>query len=142
MESFRDYLIWYNNLDVEPFVEAIEKMFEFYQAKGLDLFKDGISVPGLVMKYMFSGLEHNTLFSLFREQDKDLYYNFKINIVGGPSIIFNRYHEQDKTFIRNGTKPCKKIWGADANALYLWALAQKMPCGYYVIIIIIIINDL
>ena len=132
MESFRDYLIWYNNLDVEPFVEAIEKMFEFYQAKGLDLFKDGISVPGLVMKYMFSGLEHNTFFSLFREQDKDLYYSFKNNIVGGPSIIFNRYHEQDKTFIRNGTKPCKKIWGADANALYLWALAQKMPCGYYV----------
>jgi hypothetical protein len=81
MESFRDYLIWYNNLDVEPFVEAIEKMFEFYQAKGLDLFKDGISVPGLVMKYMFSGLEHNTFFSLFREQDKDLYYNFKNNIV-------------------------------------------------------------
>ena len=132
MESFRDYLIWYNNLDVEPFVEAIEKMFEFYQAKGLDLFKDGISVPGLVIKYMFSGLEHNTFFTLFREQDKDLYYNFKNNIVGGPSIIFNRYHEQNKTFIRNGTKPCKKIWGADANALYLWALAQKMPCGYYV----------
>jgi hypothetical protein len=45
MQDFRDYLIWYNNLDVEPFVKAVEKIFEFYQEKGLDLFKDGISVP-------------------------------------------------------------------------------------------------
>jgi hypothetical protein len=41
MQTFRDYLVWYNNLDVEPFVEAIEKMFQFYQPRGLDLFKDG-----------------------------------------------------------------------------------------------------
>jgi very-short-patch-repair endonuclease len=84
MQTFRDYLVWYNNLDVEPFVE----------------------------------------------RDKDLYYSFKNNIVGGPQIIFQRYHERDKTFIRGG-KPCKRVWGADANALYLWALAQDMPCGYY-----------
>ena len=130
MQTFRDYLVWYNNLDAEPFVEAIEKMFQFYQPRGLDLFKDGISVPGLVMKYLFSRLEANTFFSLFQVRDKDLYYSFKSNIVGGPSIIFQRYHERDKTFIRGG-KPCKRVWGADANSLYLWALAQDMPCGYY-----------
>lgn len=84
------------------------------------------------MKYLFSGLDAHTFFSLFQERDKDLYYSFKENIVGGPSIIFNRYHEKDKTFVRGGEKPCKKIWGADANALYLWALAQEMPTGYYV----------
>lgn len=67
METFRDYLIWYNNLDVEPFVEAIEKMFQFYEPKKLDLFKDGMSVAGLVMKYLFSGLDANTYFSLFQE---------------------------------------------------------------------------
>ena len=53
MITFKDYLVWYNNLDVEPFVEAIVKMFEFYQLRSLDLFKDGISVPGLVMKNFF-----------------------------------------------------------------------------------------
>ena len=102
-------------------------MFEFYQAKGLDLFKDGISVPGLVTKYMFSRLEPNTFFSLFREQDKDLYYNLKNNIVGGPSIVFNRYHEKKKTFIRNGTKPCKKVWGAVSpkDAVRLLCKAKK-----------------
>jgi hypothetical protein len=59
------------------------------------------------------------VFSLFQERDKDLYYKFKENIVGGPSIIFHRYHEKDKTHIRGG-KLCKRIWGADANALYLY----------------------
>ena len=83
------------------------------------------------MRSLFSGLGANTYFTLFQERDKDLYYTFKNNIVGGPSIIFNRYQEKDKTFIRGG-KPCKRVWGADANALYLWALAQDMPCGYYV----------
>ena len=130
MVTFKDYLVWYNNRDVEPFVEAIEKMFEFYRPRNLDLFKDGISVPGLVMKYLFSGLDQNTFFSLFQEKDKDLYYKFKENIVGGPSIIFHRYQEKKKTRIRGG-KSCKRIWGADANALYLWALSQPMPTGYY-----------
>ena len=95
MITFKDYLVWYNNLDVEPFVEAIEKMFEFYQPRCLDLFKDGISVPGLVTKNIFSDLDQNTFFSLFQERDKDLYYTFKDNILGGPSIIFHRYHEKD-----------------------------------------------
>ena len=59
----------------------------------------------------------------------NLFYLLKDSIVGGPSIIFNRYHESGKTFIRNGEKICKKIIGYDANALYLWAIAQQMPTG-------------
>ncbi len=37
--------------------------------------------------------------------------------------------KQIKTRIRNGDKLCKKIIGYDANALYLWAIAQEMPTG-------------
>ena len=55
------------------------------------------------------------------------------NIVGGPSIIFKRYHEKNKSFIRNNVEiPCKKVLGFDANALYLWALDQKMPVGNFI----------
>ena len=54
----------------------------------------------------------------------------KNNIRGGPSIIFNRYQEVDKTLIR-GNKLCKNIIGFDANALYLWAIMQDMPVGKY-----------
>ena len=58
-------------------------------------------------------------FYLFGEKDKinsndtdmkrnNLFYLLKDTIVGGPSIIFNRYHEANKTKIRNGDKLCKK----------------------------------
>ncbi|GMF17548.1 unnamed protein product [Phytophthora lilii] len=50
------------------------------------------------------------------------------NIAGGPSIIFNRYAKRNETKIRGG-KLCKKVIGYDANALYLWALGNDMPCG-------------
>ena len=60
----------------------------------------------------------------------------KDNNVGGPSIIFDRYHghEKDKTNIemrKKGQEPRKKIVGYDANALYLWAMIQPMPTGQY-----------
>ena len=138
METFRDFLVWYNNRDVVPFLEAIDKMCEFWQDRNIDMFKDGVSVPGLTMKYLFSSIP-KVYFSLFAEKDKDLYYTMKDNNVGGPSIIFNRYHEKDKTFIRKAEmtkknlepKPCKKVVGYDANALYLWAIMQNMPTGQY-----------
>ena len=76
MITFKDYLVWYNNLDVEPFVEAIEKMFD--QPRNLDLLKEFCS--GVCTKKLFSDLGQllNTFFSLFQERDKDLYYKFKL----------------------------------------------------------------
>ncbi|XP_063966739.1 uncharacterized protein LOC135156886 [Lytechinus pictus] len=130
MTSLRDYLIWYNNLDVTPFIEAVEKMRDFYKNLEIDLFKDGISVPGLTMKYLMK-CSPDAHFSVISEEDKDLYYTFRDNLVGGPSIIFHRYHERGVTKIRGG-KPCVKIIGFDANALYLHAIMQEMPTGHYV----------
>ena len=31
MFTFKDFLVWYNNLDVVPFLEAVEKMSQFWQ---------------------------------------------------------------------------------------------------------------
>ncbi len=129
MKNMMDFLRWYNNCDVIPMVEAINKMFLFYSAKGLDMFKDAISLPGLAYKMLLSCTPEK--FSLFKEEDKELFYLLKRNIVGGPSIIFHRYHEAGKTRIRGG-KLCKKVLGYDANALYLWAIAQVMPTGDYI----------
>ena len=50
MQTFEDFLVWYNNLDVVPFLEAVEKMSQFWQERKIDMFKDGISVPGLTLK--------------------------------------------------------------------------------------------
>ena len=131
METLRDYLIFYNNLDVTPFLEAISKQFTFYRDRGIDMFKDGISVPGLSLLYLFNNLPPKTFFTVFNQTNSDLHKLVNDNIVGGPAIIFHRYHEKDVTKIRGGGETCRSIEGYDANALYLWAIMQDMPTGWY-----------
>lgn len=122
MQTFRDFLVWYNNLDVRPFVEAIEKFLHFYFQKGIDVFKTAISVPGIARQLLFkTARDQNANFALFDEGNKDLYQTVKRNIVGGPSIIFTRHHCVGQTLIR-GQKPCRLILGFDVNALYLSAI--------------------
>ena len=89
MSTFRDFLVWYNNLDVVPFLEAEEKISQFWRERKIDMFKDGISVPGLTLKYFFSFLDEQTYCSLFDQANSDLYHLIKDNNTGGPSIIFH-----------------------------------------------------
>ena len=100
MQSSEDFLVWYNNLDVVPFIEAVEKMSQFWRERKIDMFKDGILVPGLTLKYLFSYFSPQTYFSLFDQANSDLYHLIKDNNTGGPRIIFRRYHEACKTKIR------------------------------------------
>ncbi|KAI8484923.1 hypothetical protein Bbelb_373300 [Branchiostoma belcheri] len=130
MRTMKDFLMWYNNKDVVP-------MFDFYKERQIDMFKDGISVPGLTMKYLFMDLD-DTYFTCM--DNEDVYKLFKNNIVGGPSIIFHRHHQKGVTCIReremkeDGREPktCQKVIGYDANALYLWSLMQEMPTGCHI----------
>ena len=131
MTTLRDYLVWYNNRDVTPFLDAIAKQFAFYRDRDIDMFKDGISVPGLSLLHLFNDLPNDTYFTVFNRTNSDLHKLVKDNIVGGPAIIFHRYHEKNVTRIRGGSEPCRSIVGYDANALYLWALMQDMPTGWY-----------
>ena len=131
MSTLRDFLVWYNNRDVIQFLEAIAKQFAFYHDRGIDMFKDGISVPGLSLLHLFNDLPNDTYFTVFNRTNSDLHKLVKDNIVGGPAIIFHRYHEKGITKIRGGSELCRKIEGYDANALYLWAIMQDMPTGWY-----------
>ena len=131
MKTMRDFLVWYNNRDVIPFLQAIDKQFAFYQQHNIDMFKDGISVPGLSLLHLFNDLPNDTYFTVFNRTNSDLHKLVKDNMVGGPAIIFHRYHEKDVTKIRGGGETCRSIVGYDANALYLWALMQDMPTGWY-----------
>ena len=53
MKTFKDFLVWYNNLDVVPFIQALERQSAIYQGKGIDMLKDAISLPGLAIRWMF-----------------------------------------------------------------------------------------
>ena len=52
MNNVRDLLEWYNNLDVAPFVQAIAKQRQVYEAKGIDMLKDAFSAPGIAMLWL------------------------------------------------------------------------------------------
>ena len=72
-------------------------------------------------------------FSLINKNNKDLYYTIKKNIVGGPSIIFIRYHEKGVTNIKNILdNTCQAVVGYNCNGLYSYAIKQKMPTGVFV----------
>ena len=134
MTKFKDFLEYYNNLDVGPFVTAVEKMQNFYFDKHIDLFKVAVSVPGVARSMLYkTAADAGVSFSSVRPGDEDMYYLIKQNIVGGPSLIFTRDHEAGRTKMRNAEDIlCAIILGYDANALYLWAIDQFMPTGDYV----------
>ena len=72
---------WYNNLDVQPFCETLEKMCAFWKEKNIDMLRQGIYIPGVTLTYFFTTLEPNIFFSLFDEKNKDSYYLFRKEIM-------------------------------------------------------------
>ena len=106
MKTMRDFLVWYNNRDVIPFLQAIDKQFAFYQQHNIDMFKYGISVPGLTLLYLFKDLPSQTCFTVFNKTNSNMHHLVRNNIVGGVAIIFHRYHEKDITKIR-GEETCR-----------------------------------
>ena len=50
MQCFSDFLKWYNNKDVVPALEAMQKMIEFYHNKGIDELKIECTLPSLCKK--------------------------------------------------------------------------------------------
>lgn len=53
MNTIKDLLRWYNNLDVQPFVDALKSQRELFKRYQLDMLMDGISLPGLSEKIMY-----------------------------------------------------------------------------------------
>ena len=96
MCTFKEYLVWYNNRDVEPFVKAVSKQACFFADRGIDMFKDGLSIPGLTMTYLFQGLPRGVYFSLYGTENRSLHDLIKQNLVGGPSLVLHRYHEKTR----------------------------------------------
>ena len=93
--SVRDLLIYYNNCDVSPFVEALLNMLSIYQDKQIDLFKNCVTVPSAARHLIFNSVDDDVKFALCDESQKDIHTLFKQNICGGPSIVMTRYQERN-----------------------------------------------
>ena len=99
MKTFKDWVEYYNNLDVAPGLEALQKMKNFYIEKGIDILKDAVSIPGVSLHYLLKGaIERKAELYAPRQE---AYHMLKEAVVGGPSLVFTRYHEVGKTRIRS-----------------------------------------
>ena len=65
MQTFADWLRYYNDLDVAPGLEALEGMRALYKAKGMDILKDADSLPGVSLYYLLRETVKSTLLSRF-----------------------------------------------------------------------------
>ena len=129
MQYFSDFLKWYNNKDVVPTLEAMQKMIEFYHNKALNMLKLGCTLPNLANICLHKSTDSK--FYPFTESDKDLLEKIREDMVGGPSIVFTPKAVVDETFIRKSSNLCKSIVGIDAGQLYPYSMCQPMPTGLY-----------
>jgi hypothetical protein len=129
--TMRDYLVAYNNKDVGPMLDGVETMRQYWRESGLDMLRDGQSLPGLALRDLFTDLPSMSYVPRMAEVNKDMHEMLKNNIVGGPSIVYHREHTALVTKIRKRPDSpehlVRRILGFDANSLYLWCTMQEMP---------------
>ena len=73
-------------------------MRAFYTEKGIDILKDAVSLPGVSLHYLLRGTIERG--AELWTPCKEAYEMLKGAMVGGPSIVFNRFHEAGVTQIR------------------------------------------
>ena len=129
MSSFKDFLRWYNNKDVVPTLEAMQKMIAFYHDKDIDMLKLSCTLPILANICLHRSTDAK--FYPFMEGDKDLLEKFLEDVVGGPSIVFTCKAVYDETFIRKSANICRSIVGIDASQIYPFSMCQPIPTGLH-----------
>ena len=133
MQTFGDWLEYYNNLDVTPFLETLEKMKAFYTKLGIDIFKDAVSLPAVSIQYILRGTLRGRDPPKLYAPSSEAYEMLKGDVVGGPSLVFTRKHVAGQTKIRSHkydlARTVKRILGFDANSLYPSTMAKGMPRG-------------
>ena len=129
MTTFRDFPRWYNNKDVVPTLDAMQKMIEFYHDKRIDMLKLGCTLPNLAIICLHKSTDYK--FYPFFSSDSDLLEKIREDMTGGPSIVFTRKAVANETFIRKSKNLCKSIIGFDASQLYPYSMCQDMPTGLY-----------
>ena len=59
MQTFKDYLIYYNNLDTGPFCIALKNFINIYTSQETDIFKDFVTLPGVARKMLYNSSKKN-----------------------------------------------------------------------------------
>ena len=129
METFQDFLKWYNNKDVVPTVETLQKMLQFYHQKVIDMLKLGFTLSNLANRIFH--LSTSLKFFPFGQEDKSFDDYICEWLTGARSIIFKRYAKVRSSRIKICSKMCKTMVGTDACQLYPFSMMNDMPTGVY-----------
>ena len=133
MQSMKDLLRIYNNLDTEGLLLGCLKIQNMFLDKKYFLFKDYISLAQLSLDYAFKVCNFPSIEHII---DYELYDQMRKSIVGGPSILFNRKVIKGESRIKehiykNNALKVGNIISYDINGLYLSTLLQKIGEGPY-----------
>ena len=96
MQYFSDLLNWYNNKDVVPTLEAMQKMIGLYHNKEIDVLKLGCTLPNMANICMDKSTDSK--FYPSPESDKELHEKTREVLAGGSSIDFTRRAVVDEIF--------------------------------------------
>ena len=80
MRTVKDFLHSYNNRDVVPTVEAMQKMVDLYHNKGIDMLELGCTSTNLATICLQKST--TAIFHTFTESDKDLLGKIREYTVG------------------------------------------------------------
>ena len=120
MKSFKGFRMWYNNRDVVPTLEAMQKVIEFYHQKEVDMLKLGCTLPNLAKNCLHKSTDSK--FYPFTGSNEELLEKIREDMVGGPSIVFTRKAVDDETFIRKSTNLCQpnlSLFVVSTNAYWI-----------------------
>ena len=127
MKSFINFLKWYNNKDVVPTLEEMQKMIEFYRQKEIDMLKLGCTLPNLANICLHKSTDSK--FYLFTESDKDLLKRFvKIWLMAlhchytqscGWREFYPQINECIQINCRHRRKPTLSLFTVSSNAYWI-----------------------
>ena len=113
MNTFKDFLRWYNNRENVSTLQAVQNMVDFYHNKAIDILNPGCPLPSLEIICLHKSTKAK--FYPFTQSDKAFLEKIREDMVVGPSIVLTRttaVHERDSIFWF--TKWCKSIARIDA----------------------------
>ena len=102
------------------YLDAMQKMIEFYRDKGIDMLKLDCTLPNLANICLHKSTDYK--FYPFFSRDSDLLEKIREDMTGGPSIVFTRKAVANETFIRKSKSLGKSIVGIDASQLYPFSM--------------------
>ena len=128
MSSFKNFLR-YNNKNVVPTLEAMQRMIDLYHDKDIDMLKLGCNLPNLVNICLHKSTDAK--FYPFAEGDKDFLRKNSRRFCWWSICRFYTQSSCWWTFVRKSSDICKSFVGIHASQLYHSSMCQPMPTGLY-----------